>query len=163
MDGTAEVTDTVTKDPSVNFMCYSFDGGGEQINFEPPKYEWDLLFSQYTTLLYTNDGVPYPYIVTGVLSNRIDVKVAQDTLMDFQSIDRNAVLNLEYTTIQDEIGYDWKDVVGDVTSGSISYEIIEGLNYIVIDQQGYYYKLRFISFYNNDGEKGYPTFEYQQL
>jgi hypothetical protein len=83
--------------------------------------------------------------------------------MDFQSINRDAVQSLEFTTIQDEIGYDWKDVTGDVTSGNISYVIIEGLNYIIRDQEGFYYKLRFISFYNNEGEKGYPTFEYQKL
>jgi hypothetical protein len=163
MDGGNKITDTVTKDPTVNFMCYSFDDGGKQINFEPPTFEWDLLFTQYTTLLYTNEGDPYPYIVTGVLSNRIGVEVARDTLMDFQTIDLSSVQSLEFTAIQDEIGYDWKDVTGDVTSGNISYEIIEGLNYLIRSQEGYYYKLRFISFYNNDGEKGYPTFEYQRL
>jgi hypothetical protein len=41
--------------------------------------------------------------------------------------------------------------------------IIEGLNYVVLDREGYFYKLRFISFYNNSGEKGYPTFEFQRL
>jgi hypothetical protein len=163
MDGSEEVTDTVVKDPSVNFMCYSFENGGQQLNLEPPKYDWDLLFTQYTTLLFTDEGDPYPYIVTGVLANRTDVKVARDTLMDFQAIDRDVMSDLVFTGAQDEIGYDWKDVTGDVTSGNISYEIIEGLNYIINDQEGFYYKLRFISFYNNDGEKGYPTFEYQKL
>jgi len=163
LDGSNENSFTVTRDPSVNFMCFSFDGGGQQVNLEPPKYSWDLLFTQYTTLLYTNEGEPYPYIVTGVLSNRTGIEVAQDTLYDFLTIDRNEAINLEYNTIQDEIGYDWKDVVGDPTSGSVSYEIIQGINYVVKDQEGFFYKLRFISFYNNNGEKGYPTFEYQKL
>jgi hypothetical protein len=163
LDGSNENSFTVTRDPSVNFMCFSFDGGGQQINLEPPKYTWDLLFTQYTTLLYTNEGEPYPYIVTGVLSNRTGIEVAQDTLYDFLTIDRNEAISLEYNTIQDEIGYDWKDVVGDPTSGSVSYEIIQGINYMVKDQEGFFYKLRFISFYNNNGEKGYPTFEYQKL
>jgi hypothetical protein len=163
LDGSGESTFTVTKDPTVNFMCFSFDGGGKQINFEPPKFDWDLLFTQYTTLLYTDEGDPYPYIVTGTLSNRIGILVAQDTLHDFQSIDMNAVSQLDFNNIQDEIGYDWKDVVGDVTSGNVSYVIVEGLNYVIRDHEGYLYKLRFISFYNNSGEKGYPTFEYQKL
>lgn len=162
MDGSGEITDTVTKDPVFNFMCYSFDNGGQELYLEPPKYNWDLLFTQYTTMLYTNEGDPYPYLVTGVLSNRLDVEVARDTLMDFQSINRNSVNQMEFTTIQDEIGYDWKDVVGDPSSGSITYVIIEGLNYVVRDQEGFFYKLRFISFYDK-GVKGYPTFEYQKL
>lgn len=161
-DGSDEHTFTVTKDPSVNFTCFSFDDGGKQLTFEPPKYTWDLLFTQYTTLLYTNEGDPYPYIVTGVLSNRSDVQVARDTLLDFQSITMESVQQMEFDATLDKIGYDWKDVIGDVTSGSVSYVIIEGLNYVVKDQEGFYYKLRFIDFYLM-GEKGYPTFEYQKL
>jgi len=163
LDGSEETTFTVTKDPAVSFMCFSFDDGGKQLDFEPPRYDWDLLFTQYTTLLYTNEGDPYPYLVTGVLSNRQGVEVATDTIMDFQSINVNSVEQLEFTTIQDEIGYDWKDVVGDVNTGSVTYVIVEGLNYVIRDHEGYYYKLRFISFYDNTGNKGYPTFEYQQL
>jgi hypothetical protein len=162
MDGSEETTFNLTKDPSVNFMCFSFDDGGKQLNLEPPKYAWDLLFTQYTTLLYTNEGDPYPYIVTGVLANRIDVEVARDTLMDFQEIDFSSLDHLEFNTVQDEIGYDWKDVTGDVTSGNITYEIMPGLNYVIRDQTGFFFKLRFIDFYSA-GEKGYPTFEYQKL
>jgi hypothetical protein len=163
LDGSDEQVFTLTKDPAVNYMCFSFDEGGKQLSLEPPKYDWDLLFTQYTTLLYTNEGIPYPYLLTGVLSNPTGVKVAQDTLYDFSSIDLEAAESFIYATTPDEIGYDWKDIVGDVTSGSVSYVIIEGLNYVVLDQQGFYYKLRFISFYNTSGEKGYPTFEYQRL
>ena len=163
MDGSGEIVDTVFKDPSVNYMCYSFDNGGQSLPLEPSKFSWDLLFTQYTTLLFTDVGDPYPYLVTGVLLNRQDVEVAQDTLMDFFSIDINSVQNLEFNTIQDEIGYDWKDIVGDPTSGTVTYVIIEGLNYIIRDQEGYYYKIRFIDFYSDDGIKGYPKFEYQRL
>lgn len=163
LDGSDEHTFTITKDPAVNFICFSFDDGGKQLDFEPPKYDWDLVFTQYTTLLFTDAGDPYPYIVTGVLVNRTGVEVAQDTINDFQSVDETIASGMDFTTIQDEIGYDWKKVVGDLTSGNVSYEIVQGLNYVVRDHYGYYYKLRFIGFYNNSGEKGYPTFEYQKL
>jgi hypothetical protein len=89
--------------------------------------------------------------------------VAQDTLYDFTAIDLEIASSMVYSTALDEIGYDWKDVVGDVSSGNVSYVIIQGRNYVIRDNQGFYYKLRFISFYNNSGEKGYPTFEYQRL
>lgn len=163
LDGSGEATFTVTKNPAVNFTCFSFDDGGNQINFEPPMYDWDILFTQYTTLLYTDDGIPYPYIVTGALLNRTGVEAARDTLFNFQDITLGSVDQMEFSPVQDLVGYDWKDVVGDVTSGSVSYVIVEGLNYIVRDHQGYFYKLRFISFYNDLGEKGYPTFEFQKL
>jgi hypothetical protein len=91
------------------------------------------------------------------------VTAAQDTVIDFSSIDLNLASTMAYTGAIDEIGYDWKDIVGDVSSGSVTYIVKEGFNYVVRDADGFYYKLRFISFYNNDGDKGYPTFEYQRL
>ncbi|NTV83178.1 MAG: hypothetical protein HGA23_02620, partial [Bacteroidales bacterium] len=165
LDGSDEHSFIITKDPSVNYICFSFDEGGKQLNLEPPKGDWDLLFTQYTTLLYTNEGDPYPYLLTGVLSNPAGVEVAQDTLYDFAAIDLGVASSLVYTKALDEIGYDWKDVVGDVSSGSVTYVIREGLSYVVRDAEGYFYKLRFISFYNinNNGDKGVPTFEFQRL
>jgi hypothetical protein len=163
LDGSNESSFTVNKDPSVNFTCFSFDEGGKQLTIEPPKYDWDLVFTQYTTLLYTNEGDPYPYLLTGTLSNPTGITVAEDTLYEFSSIDLTIADNLIFSKALDEIGYDWKDVVGDVSSGSVSYVIREGLNYVIQDGQGYLYKLRFISFYSNSGEKGYPTFEFARL
>ena len=163
LDGTDENTFNITKDPSLNYIFFSFDEGGKQLDLEPPKYDWDLVFTQYTTLLVTDEGDPYPYLVTGVLSNVSSIEAAQDTLYDFSSISLDIVDNFSYSKSRDEIGYDWKDLVGDVNSGNVTYVIVEGLNYVVRDHEGFYYKLRFISFYNNNGDKGYPTFEYQRL
>jgi hypothetical protein len=163
LDGSSENIFTIVKDPAVNYACFSFDDGGKQLDLEPPKIYWDLIFTQYTTLLYTDEGDLYPYLLTGVLSNPFGVVVSQDTLYNFSDINLQIAEGLEYSTALDEIGYDWKDIVGDVSSGTVSYVIIEGLNYIIRDADGFYYKLRFIGFYNNSGAKGYPTFEYQQL
>jgi hypothetical protein len=163
LDGTAENTFIIKKDPSVNYTFFSFEDGGKQLSLEPPKYDWDLIFTQYTTLLITDAGDPYPYLVTGVLSNPSAITIAQDTLYDFSLISLDMVDKLIYSGDQDEIGYDWKDIVGDVNTGNVSYVVIPGINYVIKDWQGFYYKLRFISFYNNNGDKGYPTFEYQRL
>jgi hypothetical protein len=163
LDGSGENTFIIIKDPMVNYTCFSFDDGGQQLSLEPPKYDWDLVFTQYTTLLFTDEGDPQPYLVTGVLSNPTGINIAQDTVFDFSSISLDNVDNLLYSTLQDEIGYDWKYPVGDVSSGNVTYEIKVGLNYVIRDREGYFYKLRFISFYNNSGDKGYPTFEYQRL
>lgn len=154
---------TVRKDSSVNYTCFSFDDGGKQLDLEPPKDEWDILFTQYTTLLYTNEGEPYPYLLTGVLSNPYRIEAAQDTLYEFDAIDYDAATKMDYSGALDEIGYDWKDVVGDVSSGNVSYVIVEGINYVIRDRDGFYTKLRFTGFYSNSGEKGYPSFEFQRL
>jgi len=37
------------------------------------------------------------------------------------------------------------------------------MNYVIRDRDGFFYKLRFIDFSNDMGEKGYPKFEFVRL
>lgn len=164
IDGSDEHTVTLYKDELAYFTYYSFDDGGSQIYTEPLPDQYDLLFTQYTTLLYTDAGEPYDYLLTGVLINRYLVETVRDTIMNFQDITYEDAVALYFTDQFDNIGYDWKDLEGDVTGGGTPvYVIVEGLNYIIKDTEGYIYKLRFTSFYNELGVKGYPNFEYQRL
>ncbi|NOU48086.1 MAG: hypothetical protein HOO86_13640 [Bacteroidales bacterium] len=153
---------TVTKSMDVNYVYYSFVDH-TQLQPEPAADTYDLLFTQYTTLLYTSEGEPYPYLVTGVLLNRFETYVAFDSIHHFDSLTMDIAQNLSFTDQLDRIGYTWKDVVGDVETGQVSYVVNPDWNYIIKAQDGFYYKLRFIGFYNDLGEKGYPTFEYQKL
>jgi len=164
LDGSDDNTVKVTKDELSYFAYYSFDDGGNQLYPEPLPEEYDLLFTQYTTLLYTNEGDPYPYLLTGVLVNRYLVETVRDTSLNFDDITYETAVAMNFTEQLDNIGYDWKELEGDVTGGGTPvYLIVEGLHYIIQDTEGYLYKLRFTSFYNNDGVKGHPQFEYQQL
>jgi hypothetical protein len=67
LDGSSEQTMIIPKDTTVNFVCFSFEKG--IIDIEPDKNTWDLQFCKYSTLLFTDVGDPYPYLVTGVLLN----------------------------------------------------------------------------------------------
>lgn len=163
LDGSDEVVAEVEKQSTVNFVCYSFENGGEVKFFEPDVDTYDLLFSQYTTLLYTDEGDPYPYLVTGVLVNRDVVEVAIDSSQNFHDLERSDIEGLELKSQLDVIGYDWKVLQGDVNSGNVSYNIVPNRNYIIRNRNGFVYKLRFIEFYNTLGEKGYPTIEFQLL
>jgi hypothetical protein len=92
------------------------------------------------------------------------LSVALDTTLAFSDINLSDTLLMDFSLNFDKIGYDWKELIGDVNTGNISYETKLNYNYIIRDEQLAYYKLRFISFYNPEtGEKGYPTFEYQRL
>ena len=159
VDGSEEYSFTITKDPSLNIVCFSFEDGGKQIEIQPEKNGWDLLFTQYTDLLYTNENDPYPYIVTGVLLNSNSVEAAFDTTMNFNDISIDNILDFDFSSAQNKIGYDWKYYDFDNTV----YTVFSNYNYIIRDVEGYFYKLRFIGFYNNQGEKGFPTIEYQKL
>jgi len=150
---------SVVKDPSVNYTFYSLNGVGSVVHNEPPDTDYDLIFTQYTTLLFTSLGQAYPYLVTGVLLNRNQVQAAVDTVNDFSSITFDIAKNMNFTSKLDVIGYDWKYYNFDAGS----YTVRTGLSYVIKDTRGYLYKLRFIGFYNKQGQKGYPSIEYQRL
>ncbi|KKK85378.1 hypothetical protein LCGC14_2773880, partial [marine sediment metagenome] len=38
-----------------------------------------------------------------------------------------------------------------------------GITYIIRDTEDFFYKMRFISYYNDLGEKGYPVIEHSRL
>ena len=150
---------SVPKDPTVNYLYFSFNSEGSVQQLQPPKDTWDLLFTQYTTLLFTDLGEAYPYLVTGVLVNRNGMEVAKDTLNDFSTITFDMARQMIYSSNLDAIGYDWKYY--NFEAGS--YTVTPGITYVIRNRTGFYYKLRFIGFYNDVGQKGYPSIEYQQL
>ncbi len=152
----------VDKVPGYNKVYFSFESNA-QVQPEPMQNTFDLLFTQYTTLLFTNEGDPYPYLVTGVLLNPFATEVAFDSTLLFDDIDLVAASNLIYTRQADRIGYNWKDVEGDVESGIVNYVVNPKWTYIISTQNGDLYKMRFVSFYNSQGVKGFPTIEYQRL
>lgn len=149
----------VGKDSRYNYRYFSLNGSGTTVDTEPRRDEYDLVFTQYTTLLFTDLGEAYPYLVTGVLSNRKGVFVALDTITPFQNIDLELARNLHYSQAMDAIGYDWKYY--DFEGGT--YTIEPNRSYVIRDRNGFLYKLRFIGFYNRNGEKGYPVIESQRL
>ena len=153
----------ITKKSGYNYVQYSFTEQTE-VDFEPERSAWDLLFTQYTTLLFTDEGDPYPYLVTGVLINEAGTQVAFDSTMVFDDVVLEDVLYLDYSTNLDVIGYDWKELYGDINSGDFYYKARTNYNYFIRSKNGLFYKLRFIGFYDPEtGEKGFPSFEYQRL
>jgi hypothetical protein len=148
----------VNKNSNVNYLWYSLKEDGIR-PLEPSRVGYDLLFTQYTTLLYTDEGIPYPYLVTGVLLNRHIVAVASDTLHAFSDITRDIALDLTYSRDNDRIGYDWKYY--NFSSGA--YTLRPKNCYIVRTVSGLLFKVRFIGFYDKNGSKGYPVIEYQGL
>jgi hypothetical protein len=158
LQGGAGFSGFVTKVPEVNYSYFNLKTG-TIVNAEPPKQNYDLLFTQYTTMLYTDQGIPYPYLVTGVLLNRYNVLAAMDSTTDFQTITHDEALTLTYSKSLDKIGYDWKYY--NFNTGV--YTIRPNLSFVVHGGSGFYFKLRFVGFYNKEGLKGYPVIEYQQI
>ena len=163
MDNTGFKSNIIEKDFDYLYKQFSFVSDSVK-QLEPIVSDWDLIFTQYTTMLYTNEGDVYPYLVTGALQQYNIVSVALDTSLVFEDIDISDTLQLNFSTNFDKIGYNWKELIGDVNSGAVSYQVRLNNNYIIKNRNSRYYKLRFVNFYNpSTDEKGYPTFEYLEL
>jgi hypothetical protein len=154
LNGTGDTTLQINKDSTYNFTFLSFNNNNVVL-IEPPKTTWDLVFTQYTHIFY--DSPPMPYLVTGCLLNRYNTKAKMDSLITFSSINLATAENYILSSNINTIGYDWKVFTGG------TFKTKSHMNYIIKDSEGYYYKLRFIDFYNSSGVKGNPKWEYQRL
>jgi hypothetical protein len=153
----------IPKSPFHNHTYFHTSESGKLVQIEPDQDLWDLQFTQYGSILYTNDGVPTPYFVRGVLLNRHRVSAAVDTVRAFADITYEDLEGYSFSRQQDFIGYEWKDVEVDVNSNTAVYTVVPGITYIIMDTEGFYYKLRFVSYYNDLGEKGFPGIEHLRL
>lgn len=158
LDGTQVEELEIPRDPTKNFIQVTFNSPAKIVQIEPPTLDWDLCFTKYSELLYTSDGIPTWYSVTGPLINPKTVAVAIDTSRSFEEITYQIAEKYTYSSYINAIGHKWKWF--DLGKGA--YIINPNINYILRTQIGYI-KMHFVGFYNQTGEKGYPKFEYQRL
>lgn len=143
----------IQKDASKGFTCFRFDEG--VVAIEPPAGTWDLVLTQYTHQFYE----PYlPYIVTGALTPA-GVRVAEFDAMDPASVTLADTLMNPFSSKRDAIGYDWKVYSFEEASYTVDADRV----YIIQDRAGYFYKLRFLDFYSEQGTVGCPRFEVTPL
>jgi hypothetical protein len=151
----------IKKDTSCNNSYFSITQKN-QVTIEPKRYTWDILFTQYiASLPYQGSFIPYP--VRGVLLNPNHVSVGLDSVMTFANITINNISAIQFSTLTDFIGYDWKSVSINYQANTGTYSLISDYNYIVHDVAGNYYKFKFLSFYNARDQEGYPAFEVSKM
>lgn len=154
LNGTGLTSLTITKDDLYNFQFLSF-ASSSAVMIEPPKADWDLVFTQYIHVFHEPELTTY--LVTGCLLNHSGTMSVYDGTNDFAAIDFSKIAGYSFTTAINTIGYDWKEFNG------TTYVVHSEKNYVIEDREGFYYKLHFIDFYNSSGVKGNPKWEYQQL
>ena len=162
LDNTNSHTTTLKKEGDYNQLYFSISAN-KQVTIEPEKQDWDMLFTPYYTTLYTDAGVPTPYIVRGVLINPYKVEVALDTVADFFAIDKSYVAGENFKTDLDVIGYNWKAVQINEQANTAVYSVRANYSFFIKNSSGDVYKLKFMSYTNSIGTDGYPTFIFQKL
>lgn len=161
LSGSNENTLLIPRDTSETFTYFTFDNTGDLVSVAPSKESWDILFTRYTTvakLISTQETKDY--LVTGVSINSWQgVKGVKVNDKSYDNITISDLPSYPLSDSLDVIGYDWK-LFDDIQD---NYSINPTRNYIIQDQKGFYYKLRFTDFYNNQGERGHVSFEFQKL
>lgn len=162
LDNSNEFVASIPRDENYNFSYFSFDEGGKLVNVEPISIDWDILFNKYVAILsYEEDGIMnyLPYSVTGVTINERYVEIASDTTMNFNTITLDSIQHLTFSKRPDYIGHEWK--LFNLTG--VSYAVRPEINYILKDLNGFFWKFHFTFFYNEQGERGYPKFDFKRL
>lgn len=155
INGAQDTILTVPKSANTNLTAFSFDQLAEA-EIEPPSDSWDLLFTQYVHIFY--DPVT-PYLVTGVIINRYQTTVAEVSDRNFDELALEHAEEYQFSNALDIIGYDWKTF----DFASANFIIHPEKIYLINDSEGRYFKLKFIDFYTESGQRGAPRFEMQEL
>lgn len=154
LNSTSIQTFTIPKSTTAGFTYFSMTGSGSLKDIEPDKGTWDLIFTAYCHVFDEHT----PYSVVGVLSNRFGVKV-QEVSIPFADLKYADVVESDFEERVNVIGYDWKTY--DFDNGT--YVVNSNRTFIVKTVLGRYYKMRFVDYYDENGIKGAPKFELQEL
>ena len=74
---------------------------------------------------------------------------------DFDAVNLSDTLAHPFSLDDDAIGYEWKEYDFDLSVYVMHPERV----FIVHDAEGLFHKIHFVDFYNDQGERGCPTFE----
>lgn len=159
LDGSNDFKSQVEKVADVNLIGFTFDGGGSAVNIQAPNDNWHLFFGQYTTLLFAGEE-PYPYLVRGVLRNRDGVQAGlYQGEKSFSDFDYQDALDMVFPNVVDGIGHDWKYYNLEAGFYAVESEKV----YVIRNAAGEFYKMHFLSYFNEEGQTGYPQFEFKKL
>lgn len=144
----------IEKSAESEFTLYSLTTGA--VTEEPATDSWDFRFTKYTHQFV---DPPIAYLVTGLVLNSYQTAAAEFSEKPFDEITAIDTAMVEWSHTPDMIGYDWKFY--DFDTGT--YQVDSDRSWIIRNQKGFYYKLRFTGFYDENGNVGTPKFEYVLL
>lgn len=162
MDSFDADTVTIRKNDNYNYTYFSLSKK-DTVIIEPDKANWDILFTQYTTTLYTNEGIPTPYVVRGVYLNPYKVAASLDSISNYTDIKPGSGSSYQFYSRQDFIGYTWKSVEINQSANTARYSVNDTYSYLLKDNEGQCFKFRFMSYVNDSLVVGFPMFEKEKI
>lgn len=157
----------IPKDDNYSLMYFSFSNGGQVVEVAPQKHLWDVVFTKYTYTYHTEPlNSPYRYyLVAGALLNKwaghSNLELRQDStvgFIPFEQMNASQASAVPLNTLAGAIGFNWK-----MYDFNLGYVILSDRYYLTEDHLGFRYKIRFLDFYDDQGNKGTVKLEYQRL
>ncbi|MBK6264431.1 HmuY family protein [Marivirga sp. S37H4] len=159
IDATEFSTTEIQKDAAYNFKFFDLDQG--ETEFEPAKDTWDIMYGTYTEIVsFGQPAIPYSYN-DYIIINRNQTSVSLVMVEDF-SFEEFSIEHTTEVSFESEInalGANWRQGGG---PGSAP-QLFDDRFFVIKDADENFYKIRFTRLYSEDGERGYPEFEYQLL
>lgn len=167
-DNSAADTVTITKDPAYALMYFNFDTPHQLVQQAPPSADWDVVFTKYTHVFFEEPvGSPFRYYpVCGVLNNlwtgTSALRQQKDSIPNYIPMEQcnySHIANESFSNYADVVGYNWKYY----DFNDARYHVYPDLYFVVKASSGYYYKIRMVDFYSQQGDKGTVTYESQRM
>lgn len=152
LDDTTHQEIIISKNTDFNFNHFSFNTNN-LVNVEPKKDKWDIGFTVLTNILPGAGSYGFSdFVIHNRKGSAVSYQVnTSDVLYD--DFTESNVVEANFSQDQTTIGSNWRDVF----SGTARTDRF----YIIKDPNGNIYKLKFLALTNQNGERGYPEFEYQ--
>lgn len=167
IDATTFNTIDITKDEEFNFKYWSFEQG--EVAGEPRKSEWDIMWTMaiYKTPL-GNDFVAYVFsdlvainYLNGTMAVEKEYATAAEATAAFEGYNKEMAAIDVFSNNRWTIGSRWRKTAA---PGVTDPGVIKTRFYLVKDNQGNYYKLKFLTFTSEDGgTRGKPVLQYVLL
>jgi len=157
---TTPISFSIAKDAAYNHVFFSLTAN-TKVAAEPEKDKWDLNFSTFTNEVFQDAESfgSYFYSDYTVINSKAGVTAAKVTgdAAAYEAFNLSSVAsgNLTFSSDQRAIGAEWRDVITRV--------VFNDVFFVVKDADGNYYKVKFISMLDANGNRGYPVFQYAIL
>lgn len=157
----------ISKNSAYNFTFLSLLDK-KVVNVEPQKTQWDLNFTTLTNITQGPTGLaPYHFadFVVNNLKGGVRAYQVLTTAFSYDAFTLANVDNAKFTEDQRNIGSNWRSTstLGPDGIPVSQFSLRTDRFFVVKDPAGNVYKLKFTSWANEAGERGYPKFQYVLL
>ena len=154
LDATTYNEISISKDADFNFSFFSFKTN-KIVNVEPPKLQWDISFTVFTNIIAQAGSYGFSDFSLHNRKGGVTSYSLVDNTISYKNFTATNVNETLFQESQIVIGSSWRNVF-DRTANSNIY-------YVLKDANNNYFKIRFLDLTNENGERGFPRFEYTLL